>query len=174
MAVLKTPQQKVTQTIDAVQWAISGDDVEAAAETRRRARQCGPDAVAFLNFVMRTDKFASAAQRVRAASTLQSPFLLLVRLYWGIQLAQNGWGKLHNLGRVTEFFSSLGLPAPGATATFVATVEFIGGILLAIGLLSRFMGLVITIDMLMAYIMADREAFFSFISDPGMFYVADP
>ena len=114
------------------------------------------------------------AWAARAASTLQSPFLLLVRLYWGIQLAQNGWGKLHNLGRVTEFFSSLGLPAPGATATFVATVEFVGGILLAIGLLSRFMGLVITVDMLIAYIMADREAFFSFISDPGKFYVADP
>lgn len=114
------------------------------------------------------------AWAVRAASTLQSPFLLLVRLYWGIQLAQNGWGKLHNLGRVTQFFGSLGLPAPGATAAFVATVEFVGGILLAIGLLSRFMGLVITIDMLMAYILADREAFFSFISDPGKFYVADP
>ena len=111
---------------------------------------------------------------VRAASKLQSPFLLFVRLYWGIQLAQNGWGKLHNLGRVTQFFSSLGLPAPAATATFVSSIEFIGGILLAIGLLSRFVGLVITIDMLMAYIMADREALFSFFSDPGKFYVADP
>jgi putative oxidoreductase len=114
------------------------------------------------------------ALAVRAASTLQSPFLLLVRVYWGWQLAQNGWGKLHNLGHVTEFFSSLGLPAPGFTATFIATVELIAGILLAVGLLSRLMGLVITIDMLMAYIMADREALFSFISDPGKFYTADP
>ena len=119
--------------------------------------------------IRRTYAFA-----VRATSKLQSPFLLFVRLYWGIQLAQNGWGKLHNLGRVTQFFSSLGLPAPGATATFVSSMEFIGGILLAIGLLSRFMGLVITIDMLMAYIMADREALSSFFSDPGKFYVADP
>ena len=111
---------------------------------------------------------------VRMASYLQSPFLLVVRLYWGVQLAQNGWGKLHNLGRVTEFFSSLGLPAPGFTATFVASVELVGGIMLAIGLLSRFFGLVITIDMLMAYIMGDREAFLSFFSDPGKFYVADP
>ena len=111
---------------------------------------------------------------VRAASKLQSPFLLFVRLYWGLQLAQNGWGKLHNLGRVTQFFSSLGLPAPAATATFVSSTEFIGGILLAIGLLSRFVGLVIATDMLMAYIMADREALFSFFSDPGKFYVADP
>src|ERR1700739_3950609 len=90
------------------------------------------------------------ALAVRLASTLQSPFLLFVRLYWGVQLAQNGWGKLHNLERVTQFFSSLGLPAPGPTAAFVSTIEFLGGILLAIGLLSRLMGLVITIDMLMA------------------------
>jgi putative oxidoreductase len=111
---------------------------------------------------------------VRIASSLQSVFLLFVRVYWGWQLAQNGWGKLHNLGRVTQFFSSLELPVPGFMATFVASVEFVGGIMLAVGLLSRVFGLVITIDMLMAYIVADREALFSFISDPGKFYVADP
>lgn len=111
---------------------------------------------------------------VRIANTLQSLFLLVVRVYWGVQLAQNGWGKLHNLERVTQFFSSLGLPAPGPTAVFVSTVEFTAGILLAVGLLSRLMGLVITVDMVMAYVMADREALFSFFSDPGKFYVADP
>ena len=70
MTVPKVTQQKITQTIDAMQWAVSGDDAEAAAETRKRARQCGPDAVAFLNFVLRTDKFASPAQRVRATIAL--------------------------------------------------------------------------------------------------------
>jgi putative oxidoreductase len=123
-------------------------------------------------FVLQIRKIYAWA--VNAASLLQSPFLLFVRLYWGLQLAQNGWGKLHNLGRVTEFFSSLGLPAPGPTAAFVATVEFLGGILLAIGLFSRFIGLVLAIDMTMAYVMADREALFSIFSDPGKFYVADP
>ena len=70
MTIPKVTQQKITQTIDAVQWAVSSDDAEAAAETRKRARQCGPDAIALLHYVVRTDKFASAAQRVRAASTL--------------------------------------------------------------------------------------------------------
>ena len=111
---------------------------------------------------------------VRGASALQSLFLLFVRVYWGLQLTENGWGKLHNLGRVTLFFSSLGLPAPVFTAAFVATVEFTGGILLAMGLLSRFVGVVLTIDMLMAYIMADREALFSIISDPDKFTAAAP
>ena len=111
---------------------------------------------------------------VRIASSLQSPFLLVIRLYWGWQISQNGWGKLHNLSHVTEFFASLGLPAPGATATFVATFEFVGGILLAVGLLSRIAALGLVIDMTMAYVTADREALASVFSDPGKFYNADP
>jgi len=117
-------------------------------------------------------KLYSAA--ARAAGTLQSPFLLFVRLYWGLQLAQNGWGKLQNLSHVTEFFASLNLPAPGFTAAFVATVECVGGGLLALGLLSRFVGLVISIDMFMAYLTADREALFSILSDPDKFTSAAP
>lgn len=111
---------------------------------------------------------------VRVAFNLQSPFLALVRVYWGWQIAQNGWGKLHNLQQVTEFFASLGLPAPGPTATFVAAFEFVGGILLAVGLLSRIAALGLVIDMTTAYITADREAFLSFFSAPEKFYNADP
>ena len=110
----------------------------------------------------------------RTASYLQAPLLLLVRLYWGFQISQNGWGKLHNLANVTTFFASLGLPAPGATATFVATFEFLAGIFLIIGLASRLVGLMLFVDMLVAYITADREALMSFFHDPGKFYVADP
>jgi putative oxidoreductase len=111
---------------------------------------------------------------VLAVSRLQSPFLAIVRVYWGWQIAQNGWGKLHNLANVTAFFTSLGLPAPGATATFVASFEFVGGILLAVGLLSRIAALGLVIDMTMAYVVADRQAFFSFFSDPNKFAAADP
>lgn len=111
---------------------------------------------------------------VKGIASLQSPFLTVVRVYWGWQIAQNGWGKLHNLARVTEFFASLSLPAPGPTATFVAAFEFVGGVLLAIGLLSRIAALGLVIDMTTAYITADREAFLSFFADPGKFYNADP
>jgi len=111
---------------------------------------------------------------VRAVSRLESPLLLIVRVYWGWQIGQNGWGKLHNLPHVTEFFASLGLPAPGATAAFVATFEFVAGILLASGLLARIAALGLTIDMFMAYWTADRAALLSFFSDPSKFYNADP
>jgi putative oxidoreductase len=111
---------------------------------------------------------------VNAVSSTQSLFLLAVRVYWGWQLAQNGWGKLHNLSNVTQFFASLGLPAPGATAFFVASFELVGGILLSLGLFSRIAALGIAVDMMVAYATADREALLAFISNPGKFYVADP
>lgn len=112
---------------------------------------------------------------VRIASSLQSPFLLLIRVYWGWQFALTGWGKLHNLDGVTKYFASLGLPAPGATATFVSAFEFVGGILLAVGLLSRVMALGWVIDMTVAYIVGDHEALMSaFSSDPSKFTAAAP
>lgn len=107
-------------------------------------------------------------------SYLQMPFLLLVRLYWGWQLVESGWGKLHHLDKVTDFFTSLNLPMPAQTAVAISCLEFFGGIFLALGLLSRLTALVLTINMLMAYITADREALFSIFSDPDKFYAAAP
>src|ERR1700756_600030 len=80
-------------------------------------------------------------------SYLQSPFLLFVRLYWGWQLVESGWGKLHHLSNVTEFFTSLGLPLPAQMAFAISCLEFFGGIFLAIGLLSRLTALALTINM---------------------------
>ena len=108
------------------------------------------------------------------ASSLQSPFLLAVRFYWGWQLSQSGWGKLHNLDNVTNFFSSLNLPMPHMTAIAISNLEFFGGMFLALGLGSRVLGFVLTGNMVMAYFTADREALFSVFSDPGKFYTADP
>ncbi|HXE35305.1 MAG TPA: DoxX family protein [Verrucomicrobiae bacterium] len=108
------------------------------------------------------------------ADYLQHPFLLFVRLYWGVQLMQSGWGKLHNLDKVTDFFTSLGLPAPGFTATAISCLEFFGGFLLAIGLFSRLISLVLTINMITAYATADKEALHSIFSDPDKFTRADP
>src|SRR5271170_7095692 len=107
-------------------------------------------------------------------SYLQSPFLLCVRLYWGWQLAQSGWGKLHHLPMVSEYFASLGLPMASQMAVFIACVEFFGGIFLALGLLSRITALVLTVNLVMAYVVGDREALLSFFSDPDKFIAAAP
>jgi putative oxidoreductase len=107
-------------------------------------------------------------------SYLQSPFLLFVRVYWGWQLAQSGWGKLHHLANVTEFFTSLNLPFPAQTALAISCLEFFGGIFFALGLLSRLTALVLTVNMIVAYITADHEALLSIFSDPDKFYAAAP
>jgi len=107
-------------------------------------------------------------------SYLQSPFLLFVRLYWGWQLAQSGWGKLHHLSNVGEYFGTLGLPMPAQMAVFIACVEFFGGISLALGLASRITALVLTVNLTMAYVIGDREALLSFFSDPDKFIAAAP
>ena len=107
-------------------------------------------------------------------SRLQSPFLLAIRLYWGWQLVQTGWGKMHNIAKITAFFTTLNIPLPAFNAHFIAGLEFFGGILLILGLGTRLIGLLMAANMLVAYWTADREALGSIFSDPGKFYVADP
>jgi putative oxidoreductase len=111
---------------------------------------------------------------LRAASSLQSPFLLIVRLYWGWQFMETGWGKLGGLGKVTGYFASLGIPAPAWNAAFISGLEFAGGILLAIGLGSRAIAFLLTADMAVAYWLGDRQAVLSFFSDPDKFAAAAP
>ena len=111
---------------------------------------------------------------VRVSSSLQSPFLLAVRLYWGWQFMQTGWGKLNDIGKVVRFFTDLGIPAPAVNAYFVSALEFGGGVLLILGLGSRLIAFPLVFDMLVAYVAADREALFSIFSNPDKFTRAAP
>ena len=104
----------------------------------------------------------------------QSLLLLAVRLYWGWQFVQTGWGKLNHIDKITEYFQSLGVPMAHANAYIVGTLEITGGILLILGLGSRLITLPLTVNMLTAYHFGDPEALHSIFSDPGKFYGADP
>ncbi|HEY3768401.1 MAG TPA: DoxX family protein [Candidatus Angelobacter sp.] len=111
---------------------------------------------------------------VKAANSLQSPFLLLIRLYWGWQFWQAGMGHLNNMAKFIDFFTGLGIPAPALNAHFVALLEAGGGILLALGLGSRIISLLLAGDMFVAFITADREALSSIFTDVDKFYAAAP
>jgi len=123
-------------------------------------------------------KLASAYEAVCVMlASLKNPLLLAIRLYWGWQFATDGWGKLTHLDRVTDYFGgSLHLPAPGATALFVALVELVGGILFAVGIGSRLVSLVLFVNMTVAYLAApdDRVNFSHIFSKPEDFYGAGP
>ena len=104
----------------------------------------------------------------------QSVFLLLIRLYWGWQLEQSGWGKLQHLDKVTNYFQSINVPMPAATAHMVGFLEFATGILWILGLFSRPISAIMTINLIAAYWFGDHEAMLSVFSNPGQFYNADP
>ena len=111
---------------------------------------------------------------LKAMNSLQSPFLLLIRVYWGWLLLQSGIGKIRHMDKVISFFTDLGIPAPSFNAHFNAGLETVGGILLILGLGSRIISVPLLINMIVAYMTADREAWTSFFSDSGKFFGADP
>jgi putative oxidoreductase len=108
------------------------------------------------------------------ATALQSPFLLVLRLYFFWQLFLTGKGKLFNIAKVSEFFASLGIPLPTLNAYFIGSLECFGSLLLIIGLASRPVSLLIVVSMAVAYFTADFEALSNAFSDPDKFVKADP
>lgn len=109
-----------------------------------------------------------------AANLLQSPLLLVVRLFWGWQFAQTGWGKLMHLTRTADYFASLHIPAPQVNAAMAGATECIGGVLLMIGLWSRAAAFALAITMAVAYATAEKEAIGMLFNDPDKFTGAAP
>jgi putative oxidoreductase len=80
----------------------------------------------------------------------------LARLTLGLIFIGTGWGKLHSLGDVTEFFASLHIPAPGFNARLASVTEFVGGILLLVGLGTRLAAVPVATTMVVAILTAKR------------------
>jgi putative oxidoreductase len=80
----------------------------------------------------------------------------LARLTLGLIFIGTGWGKLHSLGDVTQFFASLHIPAPGFNARLASVTEFVGGILLLVGLGTRLAALPVATTMAVAILTAKR------------------
>ena len=86
--------------------------------------------------------------------------LLLLRLWTGLALAiGHGWGKLQSADRFISSLDGYGVPLPTASAWFAALGEFLGGILLALGLLTRPAAFWIMCVMLGAATTAHRGSF---------------
>lgn len=92
-----------------------------------------------------------------AAAKLSWAAPLLVRISLASLFITTGWGKLHNLGEVTQFFTDLGIPAANIQAPFVAGVEFIGGIMILLGLMTRIAALPLMATMAVAILTAKMK-----------------
>ena len=94
------------------------------------------------------DNAHELAARVGGALSWIPP--TLARLAVGLIFFQSGWGKLHNLSQVTDYFTELGLPAPGFQALLASTTELVCGGLLLVGFLTRFATVPLIVTMLVA------------------------
>ncbi len=111
---------------------------------------------------------------VIAGNGLQPVILLLIRLFLGFAFYQAGVGKFANIGDFEAFLTSLSIPLPHFHAYFVAGVEAVGGALLMLGLGSRLAGLLLTINMVVAYLTTHFDAVLTLWSDPNMFASQQP
>lgn len=73
---------------------------------------------------------------------------LLVRCACGLLLAVHGWGKIaRGAEAMAPVFVKMGYANPVALIWFLAFVEFVGGIAIAIGLFTRFFAAMVTVEM---------------------------
>ncbi len=79
---------------------------------------------------------------------------LTVRIVAGVVFMGTGWTKLHNLPMITKNFAALGIPAPEILTPFVSGVEFFGGLMLLVGLLTRFAAVPLMVVMVVAIVSA--------------------
>jgi len=80
----------------------------------------------------------------------------LARVAVGVVFIGTGWGKLHNLDKITGFFTELGIPAPGFNAVLVSSAELVCGALILIGFLTRLASLPLIVVMAVAILTAKR------------------
>jgi putative oxidoreductase len=104
---------------------------------------------------------------VASLGRLKGLALLLGRLAVGLVFLSTGWGKVHNVAKVTEFFTSLHIPAPGLNAVVVGWSELLCGAALVIGLFTRLATIPLIVSMIVAIITAKRgdiHGFFELIA----------
>ena len=80
---------------------------------------------------------------------------LATRLVIGLAFIQAGSGKFRNFENVIGFFDSLGIPFPTFNAGLVASMETVGGLMLIVGLFTRFFASGLAVTMVVALLTAD-------------------
>jgi putative oxidoreductase len=89
---------------------------------------------------------------------------LAVRVVVGCVFAWTGWLKLNNLPRMIDNFREWGIPAPEILTPLASGIEFVGGLLLLVGLLTRFAAVPLMIVMVVAIIAAKRDEIDSLVT----------
>ena len=109
----------------------------------------------------------AAGLGLRAAERLSFLAPLLTRLVIGQAFFLTGRGKLLNFENTVTFFAGLGIPMPELNAAFVSRLEYYGGMLLIVGLLTRLVAALLGGAMIVALMTADKESFTNALGGVG-------
>jgi putative oxidoreductase len=83
-------------------------------------------------------------------NNLQNPLALVARVLLAALFIPAGWGKIAGFAGTAGYVASVGLPAPQVLAGGALVVELLGGILLLIGLFTRWSALALALFCLLA------------------------
>src|SRR3989344_8833798 len=89
-----------------------------------------------------------------AKNSINQWTLTILRVVLGVIFAYHGYVKLFVKGALpgtAQFFAAIGIPLANYAAVLVAFVEFFGGLLLLAGLLTRWVSVLLIIEMLVAF-----------------------
>ena len=94
---------------------------------------------------------------------------LVIRFALGIVFVAHGAMKLFSVGvvGVGQFMGSLGVPAPFAAGVLISVLEFGGGLLLILGLFTRWAALLFAIEMFFAWVLVHAQN--GFFITPGAY-----
>lgn len=93
-------------------------------------------------------------------ATLTTTARTILRVVVGFLFAAHGWQKYNEwtIAGTTAAFGDMGIPMADVAAPVVTTLELVGGIALILGLLTRPIAILLTLDMLGALVLVHLSA----------------
>jgi putative oxidoreductase len=113
---------------------------------------------------------ASNEQGTLVIEKVQPIALLIARIVVGVVFFVNGWEKFADVHGTTAYFKSAHVPFPGVSTIVIATLETVGGVALALGLLLPVFGTLLMLDMLGAIVFVHAKNGF-WVSKDGYEFV---
>ncbi len=83
--------------------------------------------------------------------------LLLLRLTLGFVFIISGWGKLTGIDNVITMFDGMGFPVAAFWAYLVATIEFVGGIAVVLGVYTKVFSTLLAFIMVVALLVVHTK-----------------
>jgi putative oxidoreductase len=103
---------------------------------------------------------------VAVAAKLEWLAPLLARVSVGWVFASTGWGKVHDLPKIVDYFRDLGIPYPEIQAPFASANELVCGLLVLFGLATR----IAAVPLIAVMLVAIRSAQWESVDSPAALF----